>query len=226
VVKEMNRHSEKIQRNSEISLSDGRTPEREAREALLTAIQLRDATAAQTASLVEARGRAAQDRFKAARDVEAWEQALANARERSARSLVDAYMSGEDIDTRDVADAESELAKAQRRLADLQTIADGLAAHERQPGSSVPAMNVTAAVRAVVKAAPVTRRLVEDYHIAEPTFHTHHATLVHLAGRGMIPDDLAHAAPSASATRFAEPADEWVQANAALAQDADAPLPE
>jgi len=213
-----------LSETSVTSESGLRSPER---EALLMAISARDETAAQSAALVQARERAAADRFRAARDVEEAERALNAARETGRSTLVDAYMSGsEDIDLRDVADAETALAKAQRRLNNLQTIAAELDAHERQPGSSVPAMQVTAAVRAVVQACPSVRRLVEDYHIAERTFHTHQATLVHLAGRGMIPDDLIHAAPSASATRFAEPADEWVQAIAALAQDADAPLPE
>jgi hypothetical protein len=223
VVNDMSKQQgEKIQRNSEISLSDGRTPER---EALAAAIALRDATAAQTASVVQARARAASDRFAAARAVEEAERALTLARETSRAQLVDAYMSGEDVDDRDIADAEWELAKAQRRLADLSTIADGLSAHERQPGHSIPATKVTAAVRAVVQACPSVRRLAQDFAVAQRAFREYEATLIWLAGLGCIPDDLQDNAPKAHHTRWAEPADEWVRAIEALKRDADAELP-
>jgi hypothetical protein len=204
------------------SESFSRSPER---EALLTAIQLRDAAATQTASLVEARGRASADRFLAARDVEAAERTLTAARETSRAQLVDAYMTGEDVDAHDIADAETALAKATRRLADLQTIADGLAAHERQPGSSVPALNVVAAVRAVIQSCPTVRRLINDYDTAKRTFQQYESTLIWLAGQHAIPDDLIRVAPSANATRYADPDPAWVNAIAALSQDADAELP-
>jgi hypothetical protein len=224
----MNSDFEEQSRISQISESSSneqrpRSPER---EALAAAIEIRDASASQTASLVQARARAAQDRFAAARAVEAAESALTAARETLRAQLVDAYISGEDIDTHDIADAESALAKAQRRLADLSSIADGLAAHERQPGSSVPALNLVAAIRDVIKAAPITRRLVEDYRTAERTFQQYQATLIFLAGQHAIPDDLQAAAPKAHHTRFAEPDPAWVAAIAALAQDADVTLPE
>ncbi len=41
----------------------------------------------------------------------------------------------------------------------------------------------------------------------------------------MVPDDLKSAAPSASATRYAEPDENWLAAVEALKHDADAELP-
>jgi hypothetical protein len=220
----MSKHSEKIlQRNSEISLSDGRTPER---EALAEAIALRDEASAQSATLTQARSRAASDRFAAIRDVENCERALTNARETSRSVLVDAFIAGESIDDSAVADAETALSRAQRRLADLTTIADELDAHQRPPGSSVPASRVTEAVRAVVKTHPTVRRLVQDFDTARRTFREYEATLIFLVNQRCVPEDLITAAPSASSVRYADPDPSWVAAIEALKQDPDTELPE
>lgn len=203
--------------------SGSRSPER---EELASAIRIRNSAQDEDEALKAAKQRAASDRFKAARAVEDAERALTSAREAERSTLVEAYVSGEDSDGRDVADAETALSAAQRRLADLQSIADGLSSHGQAPGRSVPATKVTKAVQAVVQAHPTVRRLVQDFDTAKRTFQTYHSTLRWLAARDCIPADLIEAAPKANETFFAEPADEWVQALEALKLDADAELPE
>lgn len=211
---------------SQSEISSNGQPRSNERAALAEAIALRDAAQAEDEALKQARARAASERFKAARAVEDAERALTSAREAARSTLVDAYVSGEDIDDRDVADAETALTAAQRRLADLQTVADALSSHRQAPGHSVPALKVTAAVRAIVRAHPTVRRLVQDFDTAKRTFETYHSTLRWLAACDCIPADLVEVAPKANETFFAEPANEWVSAIAALAIDADAGLPE
>ena len=86
-------------------------------------------------------------------------------------------------------------------------------------------MKVDEAVRTVVRAHPALRTLVLDYDSARRAFHSYEATLIWLAGRGCIPNDLSDAAPSKNATRYAEPDSAWLEAIEALKRDADAPLP-
>ncbi len=111
-----------------------------------------------------------------------------------ARELMAAYVGGDDDDDGGaekavVADAERALAQAQRRLADLKVIEQELAAHEGAPGRSIPGIKVEDAVRAVVRAHPAVRRLVEDFDTARRAFHVYEATLMWLATRGCVPDD-------------------------------------
>jgi hypothetical protein len=196
------------------------------REALATAIRVRDAGQAEDDALKEAKARAASDRFKAARDVEACERALAKARETARSTLVDAYVDNEEVDDRDVADAETALTKARRRLADLQTIADELSSHGQAPGRSIPALKVTEAARLVVRSHPAVRRLTKDFAIAKRAFQQYEATLIWLAGLDCIPEDLLKAAPAKGATRYAEPDPAWTAALEALRTNPDEPLPE
>jgi hypothetical protein len=197
------------------------------RAALALAIQVRDAAAAEDDKLKQARQRAKADAFLAHRAVEAAETALSRAQETSRFALADAYIEGEAEDRSAVTEAEAALAVAQRRAAELALIEQDLKARSGPaPGHSVPNMRVEEAVRAVVRAHPAVRRLAEDYHIAERAFHTYSATLIWLAARGMIPADLTHAAPSANATRYAEPDDAWTAALENLRIDPQAALPE
>ena len=110
-------------------------------------------------------------------------------------------------------------------MADLRTIAEELDSRERTPGWSIPGSKVEEAMRAVVRTHPVVRRLVEDFDTARRTFQQYEATLIWLAARDMIPEDLIGVAPSRNATRFAEPGEEWTSAVEALRRDCDALLP-
>jgi len=105
-------------------------------------------------------------------------------------------------------------------------IADELDAHERKPGWSVPSAKVEEAVRAVVKSHSALCTLIQDFDVARRTFHTYEATLIWLAGHGMVPDDLVSVVPSRHSTRFCEPNSAWVQAIENLKRDADAELPQ
>jgi hypothetical protein len=211
---------------SQTSENPSNAPRSSEREALAEAIRIRDEAEAEDNGLKQVKARAAADRFMAARDVEAAERALANARKASRTTLVDAYAAGEDIDDRDVADAESALTKAQRRLADLQTIADELAAHQRSPGYSVPNTRVGEAARAVIKSDPAVRRLAQDFALARRTFETHQSTLRWLASLNCIPEDLRNECPKTHDTFFVPPSDAWKAAAEALTHDPDAALPE
>jgi hypothetical protein len=124
-----------------------------------------------------------------------------------------------------VADAEAALVRARRRLADLSVIEEELSA-ERAPGRSIPNIKVEEAVRAVVKAHPTVRRLVEDWQNAERTFRVYEATLIWLAGQQCVPGDLVSVAPSRNAIRYADPDPAWVDAIDAMRRDADSALPE
>jgi hypothetical protein len=206
------------------STEETRSPER---EALATAIAVRDEAAEREATLKQAAERAKADAYRARRAVEAAEAALNTAQETARFVMTDAYLEGEAEDRSAVTEAEAALAVAQRRAAELAMIEGELRARsERAPGRSVPNMRVGESVRAVARAHPAVRRLVEDYRIAESAFQTYHSTLRWLAARNCIPADLIEAAPKAHETFFAEPDDGWVSAIATLAQDADAPLPE
>lgn len=196
------------------------------RQALAEAIRVRDEAAEDAATFVRARERAASDRFKAARAVEAAEAALNTAREAARASLVGAYIDDEIFDDSAVTKSEAELRLAQRRLNDLQTVADGLAAHRQAPGRSVPATNVAAAVRNVVKAHPAVRRLASDFAIAKRAYLIYHSTLRSLNARGMIPEDLREVIPSATETFYADPDPAWTDALEALLTNPDAKLPD
>jgi len=211
-------------RTIETSSNSSRSRER---ELLAEAIHIRDEQAAEDEVLRQARERARADRFLANRDVEAAERALAHAREAERSSLVDAYVGGDEDDGQSaVAEAEAALARAQKRLADLRTIAAELDAHTGPaPGRSIPGMRVDEAVRAVVRTHPTIRRLVEDWQTAERAFRMYEATLIHLGARGMLPDDLVSIAPSKNSTRYAEPDPLWISAIEALKHSADAGLP-
>jgi hypothetical protein len=197
------------------------------REQLAAAIAARDAADQREATLAKAAERARADAFAARRAVEDAERALNRAREAARESLVDAYV-GDDIRTApsDVIEAERTLATAQRRLSDLQLVEQELGARSGPaPGRSLPSTKVDQAVRAVVKAAPITRRLVEDFRTAERTFQQYHSTLRWLAAHGMIPDDLKDRAPKAHETYHCAPDPAWEAALGKLARDADAELP-
>ncbi len=202
-----------------------RSPER---SALAAAIAERNETEAAAAAFRRAQARARDDRVRALGEVEAARGRLAEAREAARSSLVGAYIDGDEGDGDDggVAAAEAALAAAERRYSDLKTVSDGLSARKDEAGSHVPALRVAEAVRAVVKSAPVVRRLVNDYRAAERAFQTYHATLVYLAGRRMIPDDLARAAPSRDATCYGRPDPAFVAAIDSLGSNADAQLPD
>ena len=199
------------------------------RQALAEAIHLRDEVAARTVALAKGKERAAQDRRKANRDVEDAKQALTLAREAARAALVDAYVDGEGGDDAaarmPIAEAEAALDRAQRRVAEIQAIVDQLNAPQ-EPGHSVPHLQINEAVRAVVRADPVVRRLVQDFDLAKRTFQTAEATLVFLAGQKCIPDDLVAVAPRKDATRYADPDPTWIKAIEALKRDPDATLPE
>ena len=107
-----------------ISATRERSPER---EILATAIAARDEADAAEATLAQARERAAADRFRAARDVEALERALQEAREAEREALVDAYVGhtggcGEAERPAAIRDARAALERARDRLANLVTI--------------------------------------------------------------------------------------------------------
>ena len=197
------------------------------REALATAIAVRDAAKAEEATLKRGAERAKADAFLARRTVEAAEAALSRAQETARFALADAYLNDEATDGSDIAEAEAALATAQRRAAELALIAQELGERSSPaPGQSVPNIRVAESVRAVVKAAPIVRRLVADFDTARRTFQTYHSTLRWLAAHNCIPADLLAEAPKAHETFYAEPAVEWVQALEALKLDADATLPE
>ena len=197
------------------------------RQALATAIAVRDAAKAEEATLKRGAERAKADAFLARRTVEAAEAALTKLQETARFALADDYLNGEADDGSEIAEAEAALATAQRRAAELGMIEQELRARSGPvPGHSVPAMRVEEAMRAVVKAAPIVRRLVQDFDTARRTFQQYEATLIHLAVQRCIPDDLKDAAPRPNATRYADPDPAWVSAIAALAIDADATLPE
>jgi hypothetical protein len=203
--------------------TEARSPER---QALAAAIALRNEAAEREATLKQAADRAKADGFRARRAVEVAEAALNTAQETARFALADAYLEGEADDGSAVTEAEAALAAAQRRAAELAMIEQELSARSGPaPGHSVPNMKVSEAARNVVRAHPAVRRLAQDFGIAKRAFQQYEATLIHLASRRCIPDDLISVAPSANATRYADPADEWVKAIAALAQDADAELP-
>ena len=88
---------------------------------------------------------------------------------------------GPDLDA--VAEAEQALARAERRYADLKTIAAELDVRKDAPGRSISNLHVEKAVSAVVAAHPVVRRLAADYHTAKRAFHTYEATLILLRRR-------------------------------------------
>jgi hypothetical protein len=107
------------------------------REALASAITERDKADAGEAALAQARARAREDMFKANRAVEDDERALARAREAARLFMVDAYVDGDALPDAPsaVADAEAALVKACRRQAEMKTVVEELAAHERAPCS-------------------------------------------------------------------------------------------
>ena len=197
------------------------------REALAEAIRIRDAAHDESSQLNKAHQRAKADAFLARRTVEAAEAALTKLQETARFALADAYLNEEAADRSEIAEAEAALATAQRRAAELALIAQELGERSSPaPGRSVPNRRVEESVRAVVKSAPIVRRLVTDFRVAEKTFQQYHSTLRWLAAHNCIPADLLAEAPKAHETFYAEPADEWVQALEALKLDADATLPE
>jgi hypothetical protein len=214
----------------ETSRNSLRSPER---QALAQAIAARDAADQRESTLTRAAERAKADRFLATRDVEEAERSLNRAREAAREVLVDTYafMGGDEgNDSRaapgDVIEAGRTLAAAQRRASDLAMVEQELAARTGPaPGRSLPAIEVDKRVRAVVRSAPITRRLVEDFRTAERTFQQYQATLIFLAGLNCIPDDLVGSAPKAHHTRYAEPNPVWKAAIESLKRDPDAELP-
>jgi hypothetical protein len=197
------------------------------RETLRQAIALRDEADQDAATFEAARRRAAEDRFRQARTVEDAERALRQAQEARRLSLVDAFIDGnsDDTDTA-IAEAENVLSRAQRRLVELRTIEQELADRKQPVGHSIPGTRVAEAVREVVKNSSIVRRLCQDFETARDCFEQYHATLVHLAGRGMIPDDLRESAPKGHETYYRAPDPAWIKVLDALTRDADAELPQ
>jgi hypothetical protein len=209
-----------------------RPPERQAerspeRQALADAIRARDEVEARLAPRKQAQSRVEADIFLARRDVEAAEEALSQARERERGVLADAYASGSAPDRSATTEAETALARAQRRLADLKLIAPTLAAKagEDYPAESILQGRVEDAVKAVVAASPSVRRLVEDYEVARRALKSYHGTARWLAFRGMVPDDLKATAPKPNEVYHSGPDPTWEAAIAQLAIDPEAQLP-
>jgi hypothetical protein len=198
------------------------------RKALAEAIAARDEAGAELRALTQARERARQDAFRARRAVEDAERALTQARDEARLALTAAYVDGEGDAAHDaIASAEASLALKQRRAAELAIVEEELNTRTSPaPGHSFPSKRVDAAVRDVVKASAVVRRLVEDFRTAEATFRTYHSTLRWLASLECIPADLTEAAPKAHDTYYAPPDPRWVETLAELTRNADAPLPE
>ena len=197
------------------------------RQALATAIRVRNEAAEREATLKQAAERAKADGFPARRTVEAAEAALNTAQETARFALADAYLEGEADDGSAVTEAVAALAVAQRRAAELAIVEQDLKARSGPaPGRSVPNMRVEESVRAVVRAHPAVRRLASDFAIAKRAYFTYHSTLRSLNARGMIPEDLRGVVPSATEIFFEDPDPSWVEAIAALALDANAPLPD
>ncbi len=206
------------------SSGEGRSKER---RALAEAIAQRDEVEREAQALLRARSRARDDRVAAFGALEDAEAALADAREADARELVATYVSGEpSAEASEVPAAEAALERARRRYAEVKAIADELSARKDEPGRGIPALRVTEAVKAVVRASPAVRRRAEDFRVAERAFHVYAATLSFFASRNMVPDDLKRIAPSRDATRYADPDPAWVAAIEALARDPDAVLPD
>lgn len=197
------------------------------RQALFEAIEIREQAERETQAIMRARERAKADRIKVLGEIADLREVLEAARTKERELLTVAFVEGRGDPGGDdeVAEIGASLARAERRLADIRRIEVELAANERQPGYSIPSGKVEAAVREVVKAAPVTRRLVEDYRTARAAFLQYEATLMHLALGKIIPDDLRDIAPRGDGVRYAEPDPEWLAALAELKRDADAPLP-
>jgi hypothetical protein len=100
----------------------------------------------------------------------------------------------------DLKAAEADLARAKARLADLESIADGLKLEVAARNGSrfdlaFATQKVLEAPQAVVVASPTVRRMAEDYKIARRTYETYHSALRWLAGKDCIPADLKDAAP-------------------------------
>jgi hypothetical protein len=201
-----------------------RSPER---QALADAIRARAEVEGRMAPRKQAQSRAEEDIFRAGREVEDAEEALSQAHERERSAMADAYVGGGEPDRSATMEAETALARAKRRLADLKFIAPTLAAKAMEDGPLASSLNlsVEAAVKAVVAASPTVRRMVEDYEVARRAFQSYHSTLRWLAFRGMIPNDLKAAAPRPNENYYAEPDPAWETAIAQLASDADARLP-
>ncbi len=209
--------------NSESVESSLRSPER---EALAAAISARDEAEAEDAALRSARERALRDRMVARRAVEAAEEALAEAKEADARELVSSFVSGEpNAAPSDVPGAVDALERARRRLAELEAVGRELGEPLPRAGRSIWDVKVDEAVKAVVKDSSIVRRLINDFRAAESAFRVYEATAIWLVRMKMVPPDLVRIAPSANATRYAEPDADWLKAIDALGRDPDAPLP-
>jgi hypothetical protein len=208
----------------EAAPEQARSPER---QALADAIRARAEVEGRMAPRKQAQSRAEEDIFRARREVEDAEEALSQAHERERGVLADAYAAGSEPDRSAVMEAETALARAKRRLADLKFIAPTLAAKAMEDGPLASSCNlrVEEAVKAVVAGCPSIPRMVEDYAVAHRTYQVLHATLRQLAYLGVIPDDLKAAAPRPNETYFCAPDPSWEAAIAQLATDPDAALP-
>jgi hypothetical protein len=198
------------------------------RRALADAIRARDEVEGRISSRRQAQSLADEHRLRARREVESAEEALRQAHERERSAVADAYAGdGGEPDRSATMEAEGALARAKRRLADLEFIAPTLAAKVMEDGPHASNLNlrVEAAVKAVVTASPAVRRMVEDYDVARRALQSYHSTLRWLAFRGMIPNDLKATAPRPNETYYAEPDPAWETAIARLASDPDARLP-
>jgi len=91
-------------------------------------------------------------------EVEDADEALSQAHERERSAMADAYAAGGEPDHSATMEAETALARAKRRLADLKFIAPRLAAKAMEDGPLASSLNlsVEAAIKAVVAAAPLS----------------------------------------------------------------------
>jgi DNA repair exonuclease SbcCD ATPase subunit len=180
-----------------------RSPER---QALADAIEAYSEAERRLKPQRDALARIEADLHLARRDEEAAEHALEKAARVDAKALADAYTNNDPTpDPPDLALAETTLAKARRRIEELNTIRATLEARRATGLYPVEAEAIKTAVRAVVMASPAVERLVNDYAVAKQAFNVSLSTLCKLALEGMIPEHLKDVAPKRHDAYFVPP---------------------